>query len=276
MMRDMKKHFFHHPDVCLTVVGRHAVDCFIDLIDLYGAAIATRGRSLFWSSCFSSKTAYSTALWRLKKNGVVIAYRTRHGRPVLRVDLTGREKPTLNPNRYWGTRWDGIWRVLIYDVPETNRVFRNSLRAFLYRLRMGGLQKSVWVSPRDIRPDYADLLKTTGIEDLSYLFEARTVLGRKARDIVMQAWDYFGLEEKQSWFIRTAEELQKQLATGNMKIDDIGKLAREEYLAYLDVMEKDPLLPRQLCPYGYLGEEAYRTHQATCVAVRKALKGAER
>ena len=42
---------------------------------------------------------------------------------------------------------------------------------------MGCLQKSVWVSPRDIRPEHDDLVKGIRVNFYAYLFEATTVLG---------------------------------------------------------------------------------------------------
>ena len=64
----------------------------------------------------------------------------------------------LRPEKFWNRKWDGIWYVLAYDVPEPQRSYRESLRRFLQRLRMGGLQGSGWVSPRGsdaVRPSDA-------------------------------------------------------------------------------------------------------------------------
>jgi CRISPR-associated endonuclease Cas2 len=44
-------------------------------------------------------------------------------------------------------KWDGKWRVVIFDIPEKDRNFRNILRQHLRELRFQKLQNSVFVSP---------------------------------------------------------------------------------------------------------------------------------
>lgn len=44
-------------------------------------------------------------------------------------------------------RWDGKWRLVMFDVPETIRGRRNFLRKELIQLGFHQLQKSVWVVP---------------------------------------------------------------------------------------------------------------------------------
>lgn len=55
-------------------------------------------------------------------------------------------------------RWDGKWRVFIFDIPHVHRLKREALRGFLKRLNFFPLQKSVWVSPYECR-DELELLK---------------------------------------------------------------------------------------------------------------------
>ena len=43
--------------------------------------------------------------------------------------------------------WDGKWRVLLFDIPEKDRLFRDILRGHLYDLKFRKLQHSVFVSP---------------------------------------------------------------------------------------------------------------------------------
>lgn len=45
------------------------------------------------------------------------------------------------------SKWDGKWRVVIFDIPEKQRGFRTVLRSHLYELRFYKLQQSVFVSP---------------------------------------------------------------------------------------------------------------------------------
>jgi DNA-binding transcriptional regulator PaaX len=44
-------------------------------------------------------------------------------------------------------KWDGRWRILIFDIPDKNKVKREALRGKLKELNLYKLQKSVWVCP---------------------------------------------------------------------------------------------------------------------------------
>lgn len=45
------------------------------------------------------------------------------------------------------TTWDGKWRVVILDVPETDKQTRNALRYILKKANFLCLKNSVWISP---------------------------------------------------------------------------------------------------------------------------------
>ena len=44
-------------------------------------------------------------------------------------------------------KWDGHWRILIFDIPDKHKIKREALRGKLKELGLFQLQKSVWVSP---------------------------------------------------------------------------------------------------------------------------------
>ncbi len=58
------------------------------------------------------------------------------------LDIYGRSIRLRKPKK-----WDGKWRVIIFDIPEDSRIFRNILRQHLYEMEFYQLQKSVFVSP---------------------------------------------------------------------------------------------------------------------------------
>ena len=47
-------------------------------------------------------------------------------------------------------KWDGKWRMVFFDVAETDRDKRDSLRGYLKKLGLKQMQESVWISPYDI------------------------------------------------------------------------------------------------------------------------------
>lgn len=56
-------------------------------------------------------------------------------------------------------RWDGKWRVIIFDIPEKKRGVRDQIRKIFIFAGLYRLQDSVWVYPYDCE-DIIGLLKT--------------------------------------------------------------------------------------------------------------------
>ena len=61
-------------------------------------------------------------------------------------------------------KWDGEWLVVTFDIAELTRTQRNFLRRQLYVLGFTNLQKSVWISPANIRAELLMLLKLWNME----------------------------------------------------------------------------------------------------------------
>ena len=59
-------------------------------------------------------------------------------------------------------RWDGYWRIVIFDIPEKRRRGREALRNKLKQLGFYQLQKSCFVHPFDCKSE---------IDFVSELFE---------------------------------------------------------------------------------------------------------
>ena len=55
-------------------------------------------------------------------------------------------------------KWDGQWRVIIFDIPEKLKKLRDYIRLLLFRAGFVRLQDSVWVYPYDCE-DLINLLK---------------------------------------------------------------------------------------------------------------------
>lgn len=85
-------------------------------------------------------------------------------------------------------KWDGRWRVAIFDIPESKRPLRDYLRGVLKRLGCKEFQRSMWIYPHRLPSfvaklfedpqvrKYARLLTTSDIdydEDLQRQFKVR-------------------------------------------------------------------------------------------------------
>jgi len=47
-------------------------------------------------------------------------------------------------------KWDGKWRIVLFDVPESKRPVRDYLRGVLQRLGFREFQRSMWVWPHKL------------------------------------------------------------------------------------------------------------------------------
>ena len=81
---------------------------------------------------------------------------------------------------------DGIWKLIIFDIPEKHKHIRSILRGKLKQLHFKKWQNSIWVSPYELDPEieqelddlgkkfFVRLIKTTQInhpETLEKMFE---------------------------------------------------------------------------------------------------------
>jgi len=48
-------------------------------------------------------------------------------------------------------RWDGKWRIVIFDIPEDKKKLREIFRVKLKEIGFRRLQNSVWITPQDVQ-----------------------------------------------------------------------------------------------------------------------------
>jgi CRISPR-associated endonuclease Cas2 len=68
-------------------------------------------------------------------------------------------------------KWDGKWRLIVYDIPEDSRRYRHLFRTLLRQHNFYKLQESVFVSPYPLNRLAIAYLKETGL--ISYIRIAR-------------------------------------------------------------------------------------------------------
>ncbi|MBI2097810.1 MAG: hypothetical protein HYT46_02685 [Candidatus Vogelbacteria bacterium] len=92
---------------------------------------------------------------KMTDDGLVIFGKNSQGQTVIRLTEKGKEElqryelgvqKIVKPRR-----WDGKYRLIIFDIKEWKRGVRDELRHWLKRLGFLPLQRSVWVYPYECR-----------------------------------------------------------------------------------------------------------------------------
>ncbi len=102
------------------------------------------------------QTVINTSIARMLKRGLLV----QQG-GYLRLTSKGKQelsKLNLQLHRSSPKRWDGKWRVLIFDIPEKRKGLRQKVRTMLRAIGFVRLQQSVWAYPYDCE-DFIVLMK---------------------------------------------------------------------------------------------------------------------
>ncbi len=108
-----------------------------------------------YSGGISYKDFYNT-LYRLEQQGLI--HRREQGNK-LALEITGDGERLLT--RFHPER-DGVWKLVIFDIPEKQKYVRVVLRAKLKSLHFKKWQNSIWISPYAMDSEIEEELKQLG------------------------------------------------------------------------------------------------------------------
>src|SRR3989344_5886568 len=97
------------------------------------------------------KYQYKSAFKRLVAQGHIV-FEKRDGKSYARITKAGRkilafEQQKAKLKMAKKSRWNGRWRVIVFDIPERRRKTRDRLRQVMQGTGFMRLQDSVWVFP---------------------------------------------------------------------------------------------------------------------------------
>ena len=119
------------------------------------------------SEKYSSKKVYDT-FYKLKKEGFISSYEKNNQ---IYISLTERGKKKAgwmqidNLKIKKPKKWDGKWRILLFDIAEMKRTYREALRGKLKELGFQLFQKSAWINPYDCVKEVNLLKSFFGLSD---------------------------------------------------------------------------------------------------------------
>ena len=114
------------------------------------------------------KKRVSDTFYNLKKQGLIEI--KKQGQQIY-INLTeeGKKKASflqINDLRInQPKRWDRKWRLVIFDIAQLKKVYREAFRGKLKELGFSQLQKSVWIHPYDCVSEIDVLKEFFGLTD---------------------------------------------------------------------------------------------------------------
>jgi phenylacetic acid degradation operon negative regulatory protein len=197
-------------------------------------------------------------LSRLKKQGWFET--RREGRETV-YTLTGEMMQVLVEGRERifnrsDAPWDGRWTMAIYQVPESSRSARESLRKSLAWLGFGQLTSSVWLAAGDLMKE-ARILGKKHPEAIVDVMWSGTGSTPADQELAQRCWDLEQLASDYRIFVQKYESLDRcvdgvapdGLQAMILRTQLIGDARRFTF--------RDPRLPLELQPQGWPGREAY-------------------
>lgn len=211
------------------------------------------------------RNGYLHDLERLQARRLLRGTGQGHRMRNLAVTATGRGAlhGRRDPEAEWQRPWDGIWRLVTFDVQATDESGRKALRRFLTRHHFGCFQRSVWITPDPVEPLLGELRRFGTDPCRLVVLEAKCLDGHPATRIAQSSWR-FDLVQAAYERYRTVLETCSPLGFGDGPCNPSARAwLQRERLAWLEAVEMDPLLPYALVPENYLGRAMWEARRGT-------------
>jgi DNA-binding transcriptional regulator PaaX len=180
-----------------------------------------------------------------------------------------------DPEARWARRWDGRWRLAVFDVPVGQDAQRKRLVRYLRDRAFGYLQKSVWVSPDPLSDERGILAGSTVDVESLILFEGRPCAGESDQEIVAAAWNFERINRRYQACLEVLSARPSSPVTGDAAARAFRRWAAEERLTWLAAVSEDPLLPECLSPAGYLGARTWQARKGVLGKAAEQLRQAQ-
>ncbi len=163
-----------------------------------------------------------------------------------------------DPQQEWDRNWDGLWRVVVFDIPVGQNTLRQRLHRYLKARGFGCLQDSTWITPNPMEEEKTLLRKEiTNVESL-ILLEAQPCSGESSEQVVAGAWKFSRINSNYSRYLQVLAQCPLDPLHCDAAAKRLRRWAELERMAWLEAVVDDPLLPHRLLPRGYMGKRAWR------------------
>lgn len=150
--------------------------------------------------------------------------------------------------RFLKTDWDGKWRIISYEIPESKREIRDRLRREMQGWGLGPWHRSFWLTPHPVLERLKELV--VGKEEEKYIqaFSADHSFGEN-KSMIEKVWMIKELDKRYREMFKKWHDI---LAKDGDKVDKFLLVISE----YVSILRDDPGLPKQLVGEQWIGFEA--------------------
>jgi DNA-binding transcriptional regulator PaaX len=132
--------------------------------------------------------------------------------------------------KYADQKWDGWWRLIIFDIPESKRHKRDQLRQLLKLYGYGQWQKLVYLTPHPVTKAVSEWLEEVDLYPQAMCFESKQVGKLSQRALAEIVFDH-----------------SKRINDWQILVTGWGNENPSEWIRrWEDLMVSDPWLPSEL------------------------------
>lgn len=134
-------------------------------------------------------------------------------------------------------KWDGFWRIIVFNIKEAERYKRDKLRNYLIRVKFASVSSGVWVSPHKINISEEDIIYIEG------------KLSDREKETVFEKLGILKIND-------LYRSLYSDLKTALNSHD--GDKIRFLKSRFLEILCHDPNFPNELLPNSWMGDKVKR------------------
>lgn len=137
-------------------------------------------------------------------------------------------------------KWDGMWTIVSFSIPEKERSTRDKFRRFIESIGMKPLFNSLWISSLNLTTEIIQYVKNKNLSDNVLVIRTDKVEGTDLNKI-MSLWDFQKYRQDHETFIIDA----------NMSIDekkDIKLEIKKKIFCFALILDRQPKVPFNLLP----------------------------
>jgi phenylacetic acid degradation operon negative regulatory protein len=168
--------------------------------------------------------------------------------------------------------WSGEWHMVIYTVSEADRAVRDRIRKELAWLGFGPLAASTWLSPHDRRAEVEEWFADEPAIRLDVM-QCRSSGLPVDREMTARCWDLEALDHDYRQLLRRYQPRLQAYRAGRLTPRDAVVERTRLIYDYRKFPFRDPDLPFELLPAGWMGRQAHEVFLEAHETLREPAEG---